>query len=59
MLGFGWDDRRKLVIAADEQWNALAQVCLRTNILNSMQTIPTTEGSTDQKVEDDTISNLR
>jgi len=29
MSGFGWDDGSKLVIAADEQWDELAKVCLR------------------------------
>lgn len=37
MSGFGWDDGRKLVTAADEQWNELAQVHSRINYWDSCQ----------------------
>ena len=40
MSGFGWDDGRKLVIAADEQWAELAKVCSRIDSINYMLTVP-------------------
>jgi len=58
MLGFGWDDGRKLVIAADEQWAELAGVCSRTASLGFALTAPVTEESADQKAEGDTNSHL-
>lgn len=58
MSGFGWDDGSKLVVAADEQWDELAKVCLRTDSSDFVLTVPVAEGSADQKVEDDTISHL-
>lgn len=59
MSGFGWDDGRKLVIAADEQWAELAKVCLRMVCSSGFMLIPIAEGFADPKVEEDTFSNVR
>lgn len=58
MSGFGWDDETKLVVAGDEQWTQLGQVCSRIDSLDLVLTMLVTERCTDQKVEDNAISDV-
>ena len=62
MLGFRWDDGRKLVIADDEHWDNLSKECFRTfreEYHVFMLTALVTEGLEDPEVEENSISHLR
>jgi hypothetical protein len=56
MSGFGWDDGRKLVIAADEQWEELAKACLKSIYCPESVLMTPAEESAVQKVEINAIS---
>jgi hypothetical protein len=56
MSGFGWDDGRKLVTAADEQWEELAKVRLRLICCPKLVLTTPTEEFAVQKVEINAIS---
>ena len=56
MLGFGWNDVRMLVIAADKPWNKLMKVCSWTGSLESTLITFITEGPICREMEGDPVS---